>query len=208
MVQKQLRALGLTLLDQHQHPVLYLSTKFHPRCWMAFRQNLISRGQTAQFWNGTVDCDTASNKNNVMTRLSWFILYFQYKLHLGQEIQKCNLAQFPSFLDKSSSYTVHIPENITTKYSTIKNSDPAERCEGNELTKLSAKAVELTQVFRLPHSSFKTYKIIQLPQTWHIHFTQTTDNLSYLNHRHHQMTWQQLHLVLHFPSTYTYCQQE
>jgi len=36
--------------------------------------------------------------------------------------------------------------------------------------------------------------------TFHTH-----ENHSYLNHRHHQMTWQQLRLVLHFPSTYTYC---
>jgi len=78
---------------------LHLYTKFHPRCWIAFRQNLISADQTAPFWNGTADYDTASNQNNVITWLSCFILYFHYKLHLGQEVQKCNLDQFPSFLD-------------------------------------------------------------------------------------------------------------
>lgn len=188
----------------------YLYTKFHPRRWMAFRQNLIFVDQTAQFCNGIADHDTASNQNNIMTWLSCFILPFQYKLYLGQEIQKCNLAQFPSFLDKSSSYTVHIPQTIMTKYSATQNSDPAERCEGRKLTKLQAKAVELRQVLRLspqqPPPPLKLTRSFSCLKHGNIHLTYITENHSYLNHRHHQMTLQQLHLVLHFPNTYTYCQ--
>jgi hypothetical protein len=77
---------------------LHLYIKFHPGCWIAFRWNLISADQTSQFWNVTAAHNTANNQNNVMNRFSCFILYFHYKLHLGQEIQKCNLDQFPSFL--------------------------------------------------------------------------------------------------------------
>jgi hypothetical protein len=101
---------------------LHLYTKFHPRCWIAFRENLISADQTAQLWNGTAEHDTASIQNNFMTWLSCFIFYFRYKLHLRQEIQKCNLDQFPSFLDVISLHCTY-PRNHNQAfcYSTFRN---------------------------------------------------------------------------------------